>query len=214
MKVLFGPLCQRNADFVVAGRYLVPTSLRHTFCAVLLEVVGIAGMFRPRFFALPAFAMPPAFLLNDLPEVGRKYYHEDVLKRPKSELAEMISADVETSVLPKFRALQLFPCLYEEAMGPGLEMWTHANLHFRLELASGNLDAAHMLRCWHQPRWEAPSTHPDFNFEFEAMLCQMLEVGDLKGIADVLRDRERKLFAAYKLEHLWEPTPFPLEADL
>jgi len=208
---LLAPLSLRNSDICIENRFLVLRPVRHAFCALVFDIVGIAGVFRPRWFVFPIFALPPVLQLMNIDGVGTKYSDEPARGMPEDLLSEQLCADIEASVLPFFRSVTTFDKLYAYAMHGDLQIWQRAALHFRLELAMGNFDAARMLMRWHSKRWfsdETPAEHAN-----ERQLCALLDANDHTGIGHCLREIEAAVVAAYKVERLWEPSPFPFEPE-
>ena len=116
-------------------------------------------------------------------------------------------------MLPQFRSLVDFNTLYDFLMEGHLQIWTRGALHFRLELAMGNFDAARMLMRWHRRRWfaEEAASSDASDFAHERRLCALLDANDHPGIARLLREIEKAVAAAYQVGHLWQPLPFPFE---
>lgn len=215
-KRLLGPLLSRNSDVCIAGQFLAFRPVQHVFCAVLFDKVGIAGAFRPRTLIFPTFAIPPGLEMKDLEGTGGKYYSEEIFKLPEDQLSAQICSDVERSALPLFRSLATFENLYEYMMHGDPQLWQREALHFRLELAMGNFDGARMLMRWHRVKWfrrETPASAagPDIH-EHERRLCALLDGHDYPGIGRAIREIEAAIVAGYKVNHLWEPTPFPFES--
>jgi hypothetical protein len=214
---LLGPLVPRNSDICLAGQFLVLRPVRHVFCAVLFDKVGIAGAFRPRTLVFPTFAKSPGLEMRDLEGTGGKYYSEEIFKLPEDQLSAEICSDIEASALPFFRSLERFENLYGYMMHGDPQLWQREALHFRLELAMGNFDAARMLTRWHRKKWSLHETHsPDSDpgiHAYERRLCALLDAQDYPGIGRVLREIEAIIVAGYKVDHLWEPTPFLFETS-
>lgn len=205
------PILKRNGDTSIAGRFLVLCPIRHVFCGVFLDVVGIAGAFRPRWLMFPLFSIPPVLQLEDLKGVGGKYYGEEIFQLPEERLVEQLCSDIEIGALPFFRSITAFDNLYKYAMDGDLQIWQHEALHFRLELAMGNFDAAEMLMRWHRKKWFSQPHSDEYNRERQ--LCVLLDTKDHAGIGALLREVEVVIATNYKVQHLWEPSPFPFEPD-
>lgn len=215
---LLGPLVSRNNDVCITGQILALQPVRHVFCSVLFDKVGIAGAFRPRTVIFPTFGIPPGLKMRDLEGTGGKYYSTEILKLPEDQLSAEIRSDIEASALPFFRSLTIFENLYQYMMYGDPQLWQREALHFRLELAMGNFGAARMLMRWHRTKWflhelQASPSNPDIHAH-ERRLCALLDAQDYPGIGKALREIEAVIVADNKVDHIWERTPFPFEPKL
>jgi hypothetical protein len=95
-----------------------------------------------------------------------------------------------------------------------LEYWPDTKLVF--DVALGDLDAARKP-CLERIPLLKGETYFRGDEEDKARvrqlkeLCRRLAADDRRGLAQLLHEWEATTVKNLKLEHLWEPTPFPLE---
>ncbi len=84
-----------------------------------------------------------------------------------------------------------------------------------VDVALGDLDAARSICKEHFPRWSVDQPHYDEDDRAENRrlreLCARLAENDRTGLARLLHEWEEHTVKHFKIEHLWAPTPFPLE---
>ena len=84
-----------------------------------------------------------------------------------------------------------------------------------VDIAMGDFDAARAI-CRDVISRYTPETFPGdaedkAHFADLKKLCAMLASDDRKGMATMLHAFEAETVKNLKLEHLWQPTPFPFE---
>lgn len=94
----------------------------------------------------------------------------------------------------------------------GYPKWYKAD-HIIIEIARGRLSEA-LSRCQEFESWDLARVD-DWLREhvtyIMTVLKPLLDRDDRSGLAEALHARERENVIAYKLEKIWQPTPFPLE---
>ena len=99
--------------------------------------------------------------------------------------------------------------------GPKLFEWPHCKII--VDVALGDLEAARAICEKNIQRWSNWSDDPDLDEDGKAKfrrlreLCAKLAEDDRAGLARLLHEWEAYTVKNFKIEHLWEPTPFPLE---
>ncbi len=134
---------------------------------------------------------------------------------PKNSISKTACVEIEKQHMPLLRRLNSIETCYEYLVSGKRPFSISPELHFPLELAMGNFDAAHMLRRWHRQRWfdrpvdtygrESPI------YSLVRRLCLLLEADNVAEIPHVLREAEEAAAEELGLSHLWQPTIFPVE---
>jgi len=134
---------------------------------------------------------------------------------------------LESEVFPHLRTIQTLDDMLNEVelVWPGLASKPRrtgtdiirerplAKLAF--DVALGHLDVArrdaeHFLRLWPKIPEEASETIRA-EFSHMAELSSRILAGDRKSLVALLHDWEAATVRHFKMEHIWEPTPFPIE---
>ena len=138
-------------------------------------------------------------------------------------VAEALHGVIETEALPKLRSIEtiedLVHHLEQRSAKHGgtaanyLLGWPITQLHF--EFARGRLDEARALCREHVDPRAIATYGRDEEDKAELRRCQqlsrLLKAHDRAGLAAALHSYEAETVRNLKIEHLWEPTPFPLE---
>ncbi|NGN43195.1 hypothetical protein G6N74_19165 [Mesorhizobium sp. CGMCC 1.15528] len=134
---------------------------------------------------------------------------------PKNSISKTACVEIEKQHMPLLRRLNSIETCYEYLVSGKRPFSISPELHFPLELAMGNFDAAHMLRRWHRQQWfdrpvdtyrkESPI------YSLVRRLCLLLEADNAAEIPHVLREAEEAAAEELRLSHLWQPTIFPVE---
>lgn len=130
--------------------------------------------------------------------------------------AELIES-IERDALPILRDMRTLDdylaCVSAHEFRHHLYDWPHAKIV--LDVALGDLDAARSLCQQNLARWsiEAPeeSDYKKAKYRRVCELCILLQNDDRAGLVRLLHEWERQSVRTLKIEHLWEPTPFPIE---
>jgi hypothetical protein len=83
-----------------------------------------------------------------------------------------------------------------------------------LDVALGNLDHARMIAAKHLEQWSPDLARDDDSRATYARLgelCGLLMSDDREGLIRLLHEWEATTVKNLKIEHIWEPTPFPIE---
>jgi len=205
-KRLLAPLAERNPDMVYAKDHMVLLPIRNVFRAVRLDMTSMKGIFRPTWSITDLLWMQPSpgidgFILYHRYNTGRDFF--DLNKTTQSN---MLCMQIEEITLPFLRSADSFEAYYRlrtHCLRPPAS-WPPE--HFRLELAMGHFEIARYLARKHRDDW---FSKPDYG-KTQALVT-LLDGEDYASIAALLHEWEAITAKNFKIEHLWEPTPFLLE---
>ncbi len=230
VKKALRPLVERHDDVAIVGRWLVVKPVRHVFRGVLIDRTSERHRFKPKWCVMHLFEARTFAFFNWGSSQVPPYLFPPYKGLWDWSLAEAVPAlhqVIEHEALPKLREIATIDDLmahltaYYRQHGivdkPPLYDWPHRKLIF--DVALGRLAAAA------QPCTEwVPTLKGDTYFRGDAddhaavarlsELCRRLEKGDKAGLAALLHEWEAATVKNLKIAHLWEPTPFPLEAML
>ena len=84
-----------------------------------------------------------------------------------------------------------------------------------LDVALGDLDHARAIAAAQVKQWSTDDPYYDDNARAEYArlvdLCALLAADDRPGLIRLLHEWEAATVRNLKIEHIWEPTPFPIE---
>ena len=124
---------------------------------------------------------------------------------------------IEQQALPKLRAIKT---LDDYLAFVSRHMFRHKLFDWPqckiiVDVALGDLDAARAICKENLPRWSVdnPQHDEDSKAKYRRLreLCARLAANDRAGLAQLLHEWEAYTVKNFKIEHLWEPTRFPLE---
>jgi hypothetical protein len=215
VKKLVKPLVERHPDLALVGRLIFIKPIRHYLRAVLIDRTSDRCRFKPRWFIDHLFK-------------PRAHYHitwgEEIYRRApggwqlsNSETQPKLLERIEQDVLPKLRAIDTLE-KYVAAVSDNYFrhlLFDKPQNKVIVDIALGDLGAAQTICTG--PIANHPSNAKFLDEEDRQQflqvknLCRLLAIGDRKGLARILHDWEIVAVKNIKLEHVWEPTPFPLE---
>jgi hypothetical protein len=218
IKKMVQPVLARHADLTLVGRWIFVTPVRHFARAVLIGRTAYKEEFEPRWAVIHLFEARKTFSLN----WGEFLANERSRRRglwfmsdPDIELS-LIEA-IEQQALPKLRAIKT---LDDYLAFVARHMFRHQLFDWPqckiiVDVALGDLDAARALCKNYLPRWsvDQPEHDEDSKAKYRRLreLCMRLAENDRAGLAQLLHEWEAYTVKNFKIEHLWEPSPFPLE---
>jgi len=211
-KSFLKPLLAKNGDLALVGRLLVVRPVRHVLRAVLLDGRSSAERIVPAWLIYHLFGPYPIYFLSWGDEFwGRLWNTTD------PDISEALCGEIEKTALPKLRAIKTlddFLAAIPKTRGAHL-LDIDPEAKSLMQLAMGELEAARQL-CQAKicGRADPGPKEPDVTKAEAAgakKLCVLLEKNDIAGIAATLHAWEAANVKALKIDHLWEPTPFPLE---
>ncbi|MGA8989933.1 MAG: hypothetical protein WB500_06050 [Rhodoplanes sp.] len=218
VKKMVQPLLARHTDLALVGRWIYVKPVHHFARAILIDRTAYAEEFEPQWAVIHLFQARKTFSLN----WGEFLANERSRRRglwfmsdPDVE-ASLIEA-LEQQALPKLRAIETLDdylaFVARHMFGPKLFDWPQCRII--VDVALGKLDSARSICKENLPRWsvDRPNYDEDDKAENRRLreLCAKLAEDDRTGLARLLHEWEAYTVKNFKIEHLWEPTPFPLE---
>lgn len=144
----------------------------------------------------------------------KKGYSESV-PFPGNITSKKLCSELEAHTLPFLRSIPTMEAYYRYAINSARPVSLWPEIHFPLELAMGNFDAARMLMRWHRKRWleydKDRAGGQGASHDLIQNLCELLDVGNIPEIARTLRATEADSAGTLGMLHLWEPAQFPFE---
>ena len=209
IKRLVRPLLTGQPELALIGRMIVIPPVRHVLRAIYLDRSGRAERFSPRWTALSLFELRGDITFSlggDIYKPRPTPWHEEyptLWWNDDPETPQVLVEAIET-LLPKLAPLDDFEAFYQHL----ISVKDHA-YHLRpyqrvvVEAARGRLDEVRKICRDEFSRWPSKSAEA---------ICALLAENDIAGIVALLHEWEATTVRNLKIEHLWEPTPFPLEA--
>ena len=210
-KRLVRPLLERHDDLSMVGAFLIVPPVRHFIRAVLIGRLGSREWFRP--VAASNFLFECQFNFT--------FHHDDYL-HPKSKemrwrldtpgVGAALCEVIEDVALPKLRRQET---LEEFRSRYGVNGGFFEFRKFTLDAACGDFESADRLSGivlnlpMREPHWRR---YREEHERIVSSLCPLVAARDRAGIAALLNAWEAATVKALKLEHLWEPSPFPVES--
>jgi hypothetical protein len=208
-KRLLAPLAERNPDVVYVRDWMVVLPLQHVFRGFCLDMTSMKGVFRPvgSIRDLLFMQISPgidAFIDYHRYRDGPDFYDE----LDEQAQSQILCRLIEEHTLPFLRSTDTLEAYYRlrtHALRP-ISSWPP--MHFRLELAMGHFEIARYLARRYRDDW---FSRPDYGTVHS--LVGLLDADDHAGIAALLHEWEAVTAKNFRIERVWEPTPFPFEAS-
>lgn len=234
------PLLAVDSDLVLIGRSLFIKPVRHVLRGLLIDRTSSAEWSRVYYALVPLFEYPRrqmGFRWSNQLDLGANTepgFVDEFLTKSRGVITEVLSggetiadfvSQIEREGFPSFRRLggyelAAFPqehCVVLAATGElerasaVLTQVTSQEHKYRALLRKGELERAV------RPR----SANAKFDIEWATsqleiinhlqQLKEVIDREDRAGLGKLLRDWERHNAKLWGVEHLWEPTPFPVE---
>lgn len=218
IKKMVRPLLDRHADLVLMGNWIYLKPVHHFVRAVLVDRTSSADQFSPRWAAIHLFEYRQHFTLNWGSFLSNKRSQKwGIWRTTEPNIGDALIEAIEQQALPWLRTMATLD-LYLDFVSQNLNrghLYDRGPAQIIVHAALGHLDAARKLAEKHAELWSVDK--PKFDEEDKAMLrrlrhlCALLESDDRMGLARLLHAWEAETVKNFKIEHLWEPTPFPLE---
>ncbi|HEX5212710.1 MAG TPA: hypothetical protein VFW22_13370 [Pseudolabrys sp.] len=218
VRKLVQPILARNIDLALVGRWIFVKPVHHFARAILIDRSSNVDELVPQWAVMHLFEARTSlfldwgeFLANERSRRRGLWF----ITQPDIDLA--LSEAIETQALPRLRAMATLDdfLAYLSRIPMGAKMFDWPTRRIILDAALGELQAAKAIGDAHLARWSVD--HPYYDDDSRAQyrrlreLCSCLATDDRSGIAKLLHDWEAFTVRALKIEHIWEPTPFPLE---
>jgi hypothetical protein len=222
VRKLVKPLLARHPDLALVGRMIVVPPVRHILRAIHIDRTGDSCRFKPKWLVIHLFERSQRVWLNlggDIYKPRPTSWHRESpnlwwIDDPASP--EVLVEAVEAAVLPRLAVLDVFENYYAH-----LTSVEHHTYHLRpyqrviVEAARGRLDEVRTICRDELSKW------PDDTYgkrpeeidiiRLPKMICPLAAADNRAGIAALLHEWEATTVKNLKIEHLWQPTPFPLE---
>ena len=218
VKKMVRPLLERHTDLALVGRWIYVKPVHHVARAVLIDRMLNPEKFSPRWAVVHLFEAQKFFPLD-----WGEWLHNVSSPTPGSwkitdaDISLALINQIERNALPQLRTIETLDdylaFVARHMFGPKLFGWPHCRII--VDVALGDLESARAICNEYLPRWSVD--HPDFDEDGKAKyrrlreLCAKLAEDDRAGLAQLLHAWEAYTVKNFKIEHLWEPTPFPLE---
>jgi hypothetical protein len=218
VKRLIKPLLDRHPDFILVGRWLYLRPIHHFARAILIDRTSNPNLFNPRWAVMHLFQWRRSFHLN-----WSEFLDNVASRRPaiwdKSDpnLASTMIDQTESVVLPKLRAIQTLNdyLAYVSQHYLRHHLFDRPDVRLIVESALGNWDSARSICEEHlDGQFRDNPLHDDdgrATYQRIRALCACVTEGDSQGAAKLLHAWEAATAKNLKIEHIWEPTPFPFE---
>ena len=214
VKKLVRPLLARHPELVLIGRMIVIAPVRHVLRAIYIDRTRSGDQFNPRWAVIHLFEHSRSVWFNlggDIYKPRPTPWHDRYptlwwINDP--ETPELLAETIETVVLPKLEPLHELEAFYQHL----ISVKDHA-YHLRpyqrviVEAARGRLNDVRHVCCDELSRW----SDKDEYVRLPRQICARLAANDIAAVAALLHDWEATTVRNLKIEHLWKPTPFPLE---
>lgn len=222
VKKMVRPLLERNSDLALAGHWIYVKPVRHFARAILVDRTSKADRFSPRWAVAHLFEVRRSFTLNwgDFlvdPVPGRSgiWWPLDA-----AGISEGLCEAIEEQALPWFRmmtTLDLYLAFVSQNRN-GPHLYDKGDREVIVHVACDHLGAARKICDQQRERWstDKPEYDDDTRAEFRRLreLYALVMKDDRAGLARLLHAWEAETVKNFKIEHLWEPTPFPLERQM
>jgi hypothetical protein len=216
VKKLIQPLIQRHHDLELVKRLIVVKPIKHVLRGVLIDGTSIPQGIKPRWFADHFF------------QPSRRYHLTwgELLKHPsygfnwkvsQVDVQVQLFSQIEQSALPQVRSLTSLGTFVEFVSNNCFRhhLFDYPERKIVLDVALGHLDAAKEIasdviskRSLNDARLDDEDRE---HLRKVKALCVLLDSDDREGMARLLHAWEAETVRNLEIEHLWEPTPFPLE---
>jgi hypothetical protein len=212
------PVVDRNPDLALVKRWLFVKPVHHFARAIFVDRTAYADQFDAQWVVRHLFEgrdwLPLTwgeFLANERSSRRGLWRMSD----PDVELA--LQEAIEIQALPALRKMLTFDdflaYVEQNPFGPHLYEWPTSRII--LDVALGDLDHARAICEQHFERWSSPDSARDDDgratYARLSELCTRLMADDRHGLARLLHEWEATTVKNLKIEHIWEPTPFPIE---
>jgi hypothetical protein len=222
------PLLERNPDLALVGSWVIVKPVHHVVRGISIDRTGQADVFNPEWAVMPLCLCEirsSIFLSWGSSWMPPRMHHPDkgLWKWSRPGVVEALENLIESVVLPKIRAVvtldDLVQLLVERSLHRDLDgtnpLGGPDSKALSVQIARGELDAASAICVNWVSRFSEATYGQDDNdrAKFRRMkeLCRLLAADDRAGMAKLLHEWEAQTVRNLKIEHLWEPTPFPLE---
>ncbi|MEJ0076019.1 MAG: hypothetical protein WDO17_11330 [Alphaproteobacteria bacterium] len=219
VKKMVRPLLERHADLELVGRWIYVKPVQHFARAILIDRTSMANRFSARWAVIHLFQVRRSFTLSWgdhldelLPGLSAFWWPTDA-----PGIAEGLCDAIEKQAMPWLRTMSTLQ-LYLAFVSQNLfrhHMYDKGDAEVIVRVAQGYVGYARKLCEQQVERWSTDEPYHDdddrAHFRRLRELYPLVMNDDRAGLARLLHSWEAETVKNFKIEHLWEPTPFPLE---
>lgn len=217
VKKMVRPLLERHPDLVLVGRQIYLAPVHHFARAIIIGRTSSAEHFDPRWAVVHLFEARRFFPLNWGGLLSDPHQGHWWSAKNDPMVADALVRAIEEQALPWLRTMSTLD-LYLAFVSQNLSrhhLYDNGASQIIAYVACGYLAAARKIWEKHRENWSTDKSH--YDDEDRAKFRRLRELGvcldadDRVGLARLLHEWEAQTVKNFKIEHLWEPTPFPLE---
>jgi hypothetical protein len=217
IKKMVRPLLARHSDLALVGHRIYVKPVHHFARAVLVCRTSSAHHFDPRWAVLHLFEPRHFFPLSWGGFISDPHQGNWWSEKNDPDVAAALVDSIEKQALPWLRTMSTFE-LYLAFVSQNLfrhHLYDKSLSEIIVHVACGYLGAARKIWEKHREDWAIDKPHydEDDRAQFRRLreLGACLDADDRPGLARLLHEWEALTVKNFKIEHIWEPTPFPLE---
>jgi hypothetical protein len=208
------PLLQKHQDFELIGRLLVIKPINHVLRGIVIDRTGSAARFKPKWFMVHLFEHRTSYPLSWGHELFRRSHGLWFWCNPDS--IPVLIEEIEQNALPQLQAIQTVEDFVAFVTAhPRSHHLADPPTKLVVDVALGNLESAREICTGFLPKYTEATYGRDaedkMQFRNLKELCRRLVLDDRAGLAALLHETEAQTVKNLKLDHLWQPSPFPLE---
>jgi hypothetical protein len=217
VKRMVKPLLARHSDLALVGRSIYVKPVHHVARLVHIGATSSAEDFEPRWEVIHLFEVRRSSASSWGGDIYDRRQGHWWSARNDPNVADTLVTAIEQQALPWLRTISTLDLFF----GFVSQNYFRHHLYDRPEvaivvwIAFGYLKAARTIAEKYLERWSTddPQYDDDVRAEYGRLreLCALLKADDRAGLARLLHEWEALTVKNFKIEHLWEPTPFPLE---
>jgi hypothetical protein len=202
VKQLVKPLLQRNSDLGLVGRWVIVKPVHH-----ILRGVSIDRRQDPKSFV-------PTWAANFLFQPNARFHFfwgtdvHGTWNVGVADVAEKLADAIEREALPTLRSMITVDDFATFAKGA----WPEDHKPY-VDAALGHFDAAQSMCGYFATLNGHYGIRQEECEHVVNELCPLVTSGDRPAIARLLHRHEEQSVRRLKLDKLWQPTPFPIEAE-
>lgn len=212
------PMLKQHGDLAMINSWIFVKPVQHFVRAVLIGGTSSSDHFQARWTVMHLFEARSSVHLNwgdflwDRRRPNPGFWWEI------DEGVELSLLDaIETQTLPVLRAMTTLDHFVAYVTGSDRSAyfyeWPTTRIIF--DVALGDLNHARAICEKHFERWSTVDSAYDEDGRTTharlSELCARLMADDRSGLARLLHEWEAATVMNLKIEHIWEPTPFPIE---
>lgn len=230
MKRLLQPYVDRHDDLALVGRAVIIKPVRHLMCGFFVDRTSVTTSLNPfwyvnlmytpwmhKGFSWTGYDLVRHTNLEDVETPADIFQGMDIAFAELRGIVDRCSAfGIRLNAFRKLEDFPMYRGLVHTAEGDFQQAVENLSRHAASEevRVKEKVDFIEKYTRPHgRPRQRQLAILESIKTYLNAIktLISLLEERDRQGMATLLREWERGTAAAWKIEHLWEPTPFPFE---